>query len=384
MQRLWFGGLVARISLAFTLVVGIGAAHARAEDKLLAETVDLAGTIIFLEAKVPGLVIGVVRNGETLVRGYGETAKGSGKQPDGDTPMRIGSITKVFCGAVLASMVADGKVAFTDRLQHRLGWDVAIPSRDGKQIRLIDLATHASGLPREAEDTPGETPTSDRSKEDYVSSLTPDALLFAPGTGVLYSNFGFDLLAQALANAAGKPYPDLLEERVLGPAGLNNTRFDLNEADQARAMQGHNFDGSPMPFIPTSPMIVGAGGLYSTANDMLRWLSWHLDRFGTKDAEMRLLDHAAYLDRDGLNPAFGMDEGGMMDAMGLGWVIMRPEGFRPLILHKSGGLQGQFSFVALAPTRGIGVFVSMNEFSVGGFDAMAKATLELITELAPR
>jgi D-alanyl-D-alanine-carboxypeptidase/D-alanyl-D-alanine-endopeptidase len=79
-----------------------------------------------------------------------------------------------------------------------------------------------------------------------------------------------------------------------------------------------------------------------------------------------------------------MDEGGMMDAMGLGWVIMRPEGFRPLILHKSGGLQGQFSFVALAPTRGIGVFVSMNEFSVGGFDAMAKATLELITELAPR
>ncbi len=73
---------------------------------------------------------------------------------------------------------------------------------------------------------------------------------------------------------------------MLEPAGLTNTRFDLPEADQQRAMQGHNFDGSPMPFIPTSPMIVGAGGLYSTANDMLRWLSWHLDRFGTKEAEM--------------------------------------------------------------------------------------------------
>ena len=99
---------------------------------------------------------------------------------------------------------------------------------------------------------------------------------------------------------------------------------------------------------------------------------------------MRLLDHAVYLDRGDLHPAFGMDEGGMMDAMGLGWVVMRPEGFRPLILHKSGGLQGEFSFVAKAPTRGIGVFVSINEFSVGGFDAMAKATLELITELANR
>ncbi len=38
---------------------------------------------------------------------------------------------------------------------------------------------------------------------------------------------------------------------------------------------------------------------------MLRWLTWHLDRFATTDAEMRLLDHAIYVDRDGLNPVFG-------------------------------------------------------------------------------
>jgi D-alanyl-D-alanine-carboxypeptidase/D-alanyl-D-alanine-endopeptidase len=185
----------------------------------------------------------------------------------------------VFCGAVLASMAADGSVKFTDTLQNRLGWGITVPERDSKPIRLIDPVTHASGLPREAEGTPGEVATSDRSKEDYVSSLTPDALLFAPGTGVLYSNFGFDLLAQALANVAGEPYAELLQERVLESAGLKDTRFDLPESDRQRAMQGHNFDGSPMPFIPTSPMIVGAGGLYSTANDMLRWLAWHLDRF---------------------------------------------------------------------------------------------------------
>jgi serine-type D-Ala-D-Ala carboxypeptidase/endopeptidase len=375
------------VGLALALVLGsiLGAAPARAADKLLEETVDFTGTVIFLEAKVPGAIIGVIRNGETVVRGFGEIADGSGKAPDGDTRMRIGSITKVFAGAALASMVADGKVGFTDKLQDRLGWDVKIPERDGKSIRLIDLATHASGLPREAQGKPGEkVPTAERSKEDYVASLTPDALLFAPGTGVLYSNFGFDLLAQALGNVAGEPYPSLLKKRVLDPAGLKDTGFDLSEAEQSRAMQGHNFDGSPMPFVTTSPLIVGAGGLYSTANDMLRWLGWHLDRFGTANAEMRLLDHAAYLDRDGLNPVFGMDEGGMMDAMGLGWVVMRPEGSRPLILHKSGGLQGEFSFVAFAPTRGIGVFVSINKFSVGGFEAMSKAAIELITELAPR
>jgi len=377
------GDFVLRTGLALMVVTMLGATPARAEDKLLVDTVELTGAVIYLGVKPPAFVIGVVRNGETVVRGYGEIAKGSGKEPDGDTLMRVGSITKAFCGATLASMVADGTVNFGDPLQDRLGWDVKIPERDGKKIRLIDLATHSSGLPREAEGTQGENATSDRSKEDYVKALASDPQLFAPGTGILYSNFGFDMLAQALANAGGKPYPDLLKERVLDPAGLKDTRFDLTEADKTRTMQGHNFDGSPMPIIPTSPLIVGAGGLYSTANDMLRWLRWHLGA-DSKDFEMRLLDHAAYLDRDGLNPVFGMDEGGAMDAMGLGWVIMRPEGNRPLIFHKSGGLQGQFSFVAFAPTRGIGVFASMNQFSVEGFDAMAKATIELITELAPR
>jgi hypothetical protein len=47
-------------------------------------------------------------------------------------------------------------------------------------------------------------------------------------------------------------------------------------------------------------------------------------------------------------------------------------------------LQGEFSFWAFAPARGIGVVASMNAFDVDGFDAMAKATIELITELAPR
>jgi D-alanyl-D-alanine-carboxypeptidase/D-alanyl-D-alanine-endopeptidase len=375
---------VFRAALALSVGAVLVALEAHAEDKLLAEAVDFTGTFIFLEAKTPAVIIGVIRNGETVVRGYGETATGSGKVPDGDTLMRVGSITKVFAGAALASMVADGKVGFTDTLQDRLGWDVKIPERDGKSIRLIDLATQASGLPREAEVTPRETPTSMRTKDEYVKSLTPDAPLFTPGTGILYSNFGFDLLAQALSNAAGKPYSDLLKERVLDPAGLKDTVFNLREGDRDRAMQGHNFDGSPMPFIETSEMIEGAGGLYSTANDMLRWLRWHLDRFSAADAEMRLLDHASYVDRDGLNPVFGVDEAGEMAAMGLGWVVMAPEGNRPLILQKTGGLQGMFSYLAFAPSRGVGVFVAINEFSVSGFDVMVKAANELITELAPR
>jgi serine-type D-Ala-D-Ala carboxypeptidase/endopeptidase len=376
----------ARCAWLIAAVLMLVTAPARAASPLLDETVDFTGTFIFLGANVPGLVIAVVRDGESVVHGYGETSKGNGKAPDGDTLMRIGSITKVFAGATLASMVADGKVGFTDRLQDKLGWNVTIPEQDHKPITLINLATYTSGLPREpaVKSIGRDTITAMGTKEDYIASLKPGVQLFPAGTGMFYSNFGYDLLAQALANAAGDPYEEILRKRVLAPAGLKDTIFNLRPGDRERAMQGHGFDGAPLPFIETPAMVQGAGGLYSTGNDMLRWLRWHLDRFATKDAEMRLLDHAAYVERDGLNPVFGFDDAGRMDAMGLGWVIMRPEGDRPLILQKTGGLQGEFSYVALAPTRGIGVFASINQFSLGGFDAMAKGVNKLITDLAPR
>jgi len=79
-----------------------------------------------------------------------------------------------------------------------------------------------------------------------------------------------------------------------------------------------------------------------------------------------------------------MDESGRMDAMGLGWVIMEPEGDRPLILQKAGGLQGVFSYAAFAPARNIGAMVAINAFNVDAGLAMAKTTNELIAQLAPR
>jgi D-alanyl-D-alanine-carboxypeptidase/D-alanyl-D-alanine-endopeptidase len=368
-------------------ILMLAATDARAEDKLLTEAVEFSGALTFLSAKVPGFVIAAVRNGETAVAGFGEISDGSGKAPDGDTLMRVGSISKVFCGAALAGLVADGSIKLTDRLQDRLGWDVELPTKDGREIRVIDLVTHASGLPREVPrpEAPETDPFATNTREALIAGLQADPLLFAPGTGALYSNWGFDLLGATLASVSGKPYATLLEERVFAPLGMKDSVFNPRPGDETRLMQGHNFDGSPMPAAPTPIAIECAGGLHTTPNDMLAWMKWHLDRFATEDAEMRLLDHASYLYRDGLVPAAGFDEGGgEMDAIGLGWVIMMPEGNRPLILQKTGGLQGMFAYVAIAPTRGVGVFVAMNEFNIGGLSAAIAAATGLIAELAPR
>jgi D-alanyl-D-alanine-carboxypeptidase/D-alanyl-D-alanine-endopeptidase len=372
--------------LACAIAAALPAVRAHAADKLLEETVGFSGQILFLQTRVPALIIGAVRNGETALFGFGQTADGSGELPDRNTMLRVGSITKSFTGQVLASLVADGTVKLTDRLQDRLGWNITVPGRGGHPIRLIELATHSSGLPREVERQlgPPDNPFATLTVDAYRNALAADPLVFAPGTGALYSNFAFDVLSAALSNAAKKPYDVLLKDRVLDPVGLNDTVLALRAGDTARLLQGHDFDGKALPDVKTPLIAAGASGIYSTADDVLRWLSWHLDRFATKDAEIRLLDHSAYLQRDGLDPVANLDEAGHMDAISLGWILMMPRGDRPLMLQKSGGLQGILTYTAFAPTRGVGVFVAINKFDFGAFAVMVGRVNNLVGELAPR
>ena len=358
----------------------------RAAQTELDEAVDFTGQILFVASKVPALLIAVVKNGRTSIHGFGRRVDGSDAVPDGDTIFRIGSITKAFTGQVLASLAADGIVALADPLSKYVPDFFDPLSEAGRPIRLIDLATHSAGLPREVPHEPGppDNPFIHITREAFVGWLKANPLLFTPGTAISYSNFGFDLLAAALSAAAKKPYTDLIAERVLAPLYLSDTTFAPSGSQTARLMQGHNFDGAAMPYAPTGEVIVGSGGLYSTPRDLLRWLHWHLDRMSDEGAVERLTDHAAYLWRDGLHTVYGMDESGHMDAMALGRVIMAPEGDRPLILQKAGGLQGAFSYVAFAPARNIGVMVAINAFEINAGLAMAKASNDLIAELAPR
>jgi len=373
--------LTAAALAAATLLAGPAAAGDR---KLLEEVVGFTSAILYHDLQVPGLLLGVVKDGEIVVEGFGEHRDGSGRPPDGDTLLRIGSITKVFTGATLASLAADGRVTLADRLDAHLDWEVELPTRDGLPIRLLHLATHGSGLPREVAREPGppEDPFSTVTREAMIRHLQDDPLLFAPGTGALYSNFGFDLLAQALSAAGARPYADLLRERVLEPAGLEATGF--TPLPGRAVMQGHGFRGEPLPDVPTPELIQGTGGLYSSANDLLRWLDWHLDRFSDEQAAMRLIDHAAYVPRDALDITYGMDESGRMDALGLGWIVMYARDGRPTILQKAGGRQGIFSYLAFAPAHGVGAFVSINAFDVAGATAMAGVVNDLIADLAGR
>jgi D-alanyl-D-alanine-carboxypeptidase/D-alanyl-D-alanine-endopeptidase len=375
--------------LGTLFVFGIGStlapASARA-DALLDEMVEFTGQVFFIDTKVPAVVIGAVRDGEMSVRGFGERAGPGSPAPDGATIMRIGSITKAFTGDVLAHLVAQGTVGLADPLtkwEPDLGAGV---NGELDKVTLLNLATHSGGFPREVphEQGPNTDPFSTITRDAFAGWIKKEPLLFAPGSSILYSNFGFDLLTMAMSSAAKKPYPDLLRENITGPLDMKDTGFTLTDEQKTRLMVGHGFDGEPMPDVPTGDVVVGSSGIYSTANDLLKWMKWHLDRFSPDDAEARTLDHALYLNRDGLKTVSGMDESGHMDAMGLGWVGMMAKDDRPFILQKAGGLQGTFTYIAFAPARNTAVFIAINKFDFSAALAMGQFANELLEQLAPR
>src|SRR5262245_57570958 len=131
-------------ALAAVAVAGI-AAGARSPTPTLCR---FHRAVFFIDAKVPAVIIGAVRDGDVAVAGFGERAGPGGPASDGDTILRIGSITKAFTGDALAHMTAKGTVALTDPLtkwQPDLGPGV---NGDIERVTLLNLATHAGGFPR--------------------------------------------------------------------------------------------------------------------------------------------------------------------------------------------------------------------------------------------
>jgi serine-type D-Ala-D-Ala carboxypeptidase/endopeptidase len=356
--------LSTKLSLAVTITTLIACAQSVsvcAEDIVLKEATSNMGWLV-IKAGAPGLVLGVVRGGESIVLGFGETRRGSKVEPNGHSILRLGSVAKVMAGQVLASMVTDGIVKLADPLAKFAPPGAKIPAVADRQITLLDLATHTAGLRRELPGAPdptlGQKPSS-LEADAYWRWLSDASLPYTPGSGAIYSNLGFSLLGEALAKADGKPYPTLLRQHIADPLGMTDTVTKLSEAQMQRAMTGIDHDGKAVPLWEMPPVMDASGNLFTTGDDMIRWMRWHLAVNDAVGAEVRIIDHAAYRTYDGLKVAVGVDMD-RMDGLGLGWMISLPKETHPLMLTKSGALPGFATYVALAPTRGVGVFVAVN------------------------
>ncbi len=95
------------------------------------------------------MVVGLLTPQERSFSAYGRISV-NGPEAGPDTVAEIGSLGKLFTAFLLADMVERGELALNDPVRKYLPASVKVPSRGGKEILLVDLATHFSGLPRDS------------------------------------------------------------------------------------------------------------------------------------------------------------------------------------------------------------------------------------------
>jgi len=298
-----------------------------------------------------GLVIGVLDHGERRIFAYGTAHPNS--------IFEIGSTTKTFTGFILAQMVVQKKVSLNEPVRALLPAGFA-GQPGAHEITLLDLATQHSGLPRMPDNFKPKNqsnPFADYDARHLSEFLTRHGLAKPSQAKFLYSNIGFGLLGYALSQRAGVSYAQLVQTEITGPLQLPDTVVTLSPTQRARLIQG--FDGS---FNRAGSWdfdaFVGAGGLKSTASDMLIYL----------DANLRAEKYAAHaLPRSPaatLPAAMAEDHQfrANTDVVGqeiaLAWVEDRGAHY----LWHNGGTGGYSSFASFNPDQDWAVVVLYNRF----------------------
>jgi CubicO group peptidase (beta-lactamase class C family) len=235
----------------------------------------------YIDAEIlSGVVVGVIDGDHAEIYGFGARVPGQPERPDGRTVFELGTATQVFTSILLADSVLRGEVAYDTELAQLMPLGVTVPTENDQRITLEMLATHRSGLPsmprslapKVFDPDPYSGYTADRMYDDLVSSR----LEAAPGTLVHYSSWGVGLLGFALARKAESDVTHLFAERIAAPLHLADTSVDVTAAEEARVAPGHNEDlGATSAWHLDA--LVAAGGLHSTARDLLALLRAEID-----------------------------------------------------------------------------------------------------------
>jgi len=236
-------------------------AHAQSIDKAKLDTL-----FDRLLAKNKGMgAITIAKDGKVLYTrsfGYSQITDNTKKPLTEETRYRISSITKTYTAVIIFQLVEEGKLNLTDHLDK---FFPQIPN--AARITIEQILSHRSGIP----DLPADGfRAQQRTHEEIIAAIAQGKPLFEPDSQHIYSNTGYVLLGYIVEKLCGKPYQEVLKQRITAKIGLKNTYLgvgnttpDNNESLSYRYLGGWKEAAEMNLSIPA-----GAGAIMSTPTDM--------------------------------------------------------------------------------------------------------------------
>jgi serine-type D-Ala-D-Ala carboxypeptidase/endopeptidase len=289
-----------------------------------------------------GLSLVIVQGRKVRFYNYGSTSRARRVTPTADSVYEIASVTKTFTDALAAEAVFEHRMELDADFRRYLPAPYPNLTWQGRPFTLRDLATHASGLPRDLPDTddlyahrnPETLPSkliardTGYDRERYLRELHDVRLRSEPGSKEEYSNLGFKVMGWGLERVYGMSFEQLLRTHISEPLRMSSTGFVLNPEEQARLVTGYSPAGHVMPYHLRN---AGAAyGLYSTPRDMARYVEWQLNE---SNPVVRLAHQPI--------------EGAIANGKALPWNLATVNGVR--MLWHGGGTFGMSSQIVLFP-----------------------------------
>lgn len=219
----------------------------------------------------PGVAVLVSKGGQIVFAGgYGLANLKTGEKIGAETVFRIGSITKQFAATALLLLVDEGKLALDDKLSKFYpDWP------RGDEITVHQLLTHTSGM-TSFTSLPNFAPYEPTTADEVIATFKNQPQVFEPGTEYQYNNSGYFLVGEIASEVAGKPYQQLLKERIFDAAGMKRTgahRPELDLEPEARGyLRGSEGESWELPDQDWHMSHAGAAGeFYATIGDLHRW-----------------------------------------------------------------------------------------------------------------
>jgi CubicO group peptidase (beta-lactamase class C family) len=335
---------------------------------------------------VPGIAVAVVQDGKVVLeRGYGVREQGKPAPVQADTLFAIASNTKAFTATSLNLLAEQGRLKMDDRVvDHLPGFRMADPYVTG-EMRIRDLLSHRSGLSLGAGDLLF-WPTTTYSNAEVVQRLANVPLKGGFRDRYAYDNILYAVAQQVIEQVSGQTYADFLQQHIFTPVGMTGTRYNADHLRAGdRAAVGHaKYDFTALRTVAplTWSNNAGAGGLYSSAHDMARWMNVQLAQGRLEDGTPLFTPKTQQAMWQMITPQVVPEPSVPQLAAarpnfagyGEGWSLSDFRGEK-LVWH-TGGWPGMVSRVTLVPERRLGIVVLTNQEVGAAFNAITMDVLD--------
>ena len=217
-----------------------------------------------------GLAVGVVENGRiTFLKGYGETLAKSGDPVTPETVFRWASLSKGVAATMVTKLAEQGKVDLGAPISV-YKTTLRLPDNADQRASVADLLSHRLGIYHNAYDERLEDGVDPKQIRQDIGGLS---LVCQPGTCWNYENVAFDAASEIVHNVTGKPYQQVVKQRLFDPIGMTSasvTRDGL--MDSKSWAHAHNAGRREIEVSDNYYRVPAAGGVNSDIKDLALWM----------------------------------------------------------------------------------------------------------------